>query len=239
MSNKDFKTKNSLLAVCSQQDGQDSSDGYHLKTNLPSFNPDQNGVEKVSCKTGANSIIFSLKDKKVVEDVKNGLKGSTQFFSATDKIIDESKLSATFAIMRCDCPYNSEDYDLNINLSKVQLLFNGNFLMNVDFAFEASKEKDRFNILCMLNLGPSIDLVAAADANLEATGLLNLCTSLRQKFGLELVGTLDNSFTFGSCKRRTQPRLESSLGSNTGFFVNENDFSILKFHTLPLLIKCL
>ncbi|CAB5107256.1 unnamed protein product [Rhizophagus irregularis] len=158
MSNKDFKTKNSLLAVCSQQDGQDSSDGYHLKTNLPSFNPDQNVVEKVSCKAGANSITFSLKDKKVVEG------DSTQFFTATDEIIDESKLSATFAIMRCDCPYNSEDYDLNINWSKVQLLFNGNFLMNVDFAFEASKEKD------MLNLGPSIDLVAATDATLEATG---------------------------------------------------------------------
>ncbi|CAB5349702.1 unnamed protein product [Rhizophagus irregularis] len=112
MSNKDFKTKNSLLAVCSQQDGQDSSDGYHLKTNLPSFNPDQNCVEKVSCKAGANSITFSLKDKKVVEG------DSTQFFTATDEIIDESKLSATFAIMRCDCPYNSEDYDLNINWVK-------------------------------------------------------------------------------------------------------------------------
>ncbi|PKY49962.1 hypothetical protein RhiirA4_466170 [Rhizophagus irregularis] len=115
----------------------------------------------------------------------------------------------------------------------------------------------------MLNLGPSIDLVAATDATLEATGTFEFgddlslgrsnlignfgnsrkiqkpCTSLRQKFGLELVGTLDNSFTFGSCKRRTQPRLESSLGGNIGFFVNENDFSILKFHTLLLLNKCL
>ncbi|CAB4389317.1 unnamed protein product [Rhizophagus irregularis] len=198
MSNKDFKTKNSLLAVCSQQDGQDSSDGYHLKTNLPSFNPDQNGVEKVSCKTGANSIIFSLKDKKVVEDVKNGLKGFKR--------------------------KRSEKYRKSSSAKEFPILI---------------IRLDRFNILCMLNLGPSIDLVAAADANLEATGLLNLCTSLRQKFGLELVGTLDNSFTFGSCKRRTQPRLESSLGSNTGFFVNENDFSILKFHTLPLLNKCL
>ncbi|CAB4424180.1 unnamed protein product [Rhizophagus irregularis] len=183
MSNKDFKTKNSLLAVCSHQDGQDSSDGYHLKK--PTYH---------------------------------------------HLILIKKWLKEIFKIKR------SEKYRKSSSAKEFPILI---------------IRLDPFNILGMLNLGPSIDLVAATDATLEATGTFEfgddlslgrsnlICTSLRQKFGLELVGTLDNSFTFGSCKRRTQPRLESSLGGNIGFFVNENDFSILKFHTLLLLNKCL
>ncbi|PKB98841.1 hypothetical protein RhiirA5_430727, partial [Rhizophagus irregularis] len=137
MGNKNFKTTNLLSAVYSQQVG-DPSEGYHkakfnLKTNLPSFNPDQSGVESVICKTEANGkrkIAFSLKDKKAAEDVKKWPerimllishkwecfgKRSTQFFTATDRVIDESKLVTTFAIMRCDFPHNLEDYDININ----------------------------------------------------------------------------------------------------------------------------
>ncbi|CAB5190391.1 unnamed protein product [Rhizophagus irregularis] len=301
MGKKDFKTTKSLLAVYNQQDA-DPSDGYHqaefnLKTDLPSFNPDQSGVESIKCKKGSNGkrkITFNLKDKKAIKDVKEWPervmllishkwkcfgKRSTQFFTATDRVIDESNLSATFAIMRCDYPYNSNDYELNINwvegvnqsknktrrnleerfgipfptinssnklglnilfdsnngrtsrpnipiindgnvrllcsncftkgdatiavkirgnivppkLKEASISLDGNFLMNLDFTLDASKEKNKrlnrkntsakdfqifsiglgpFNIPGILNLGPSIDLVAAADATLETGGTL-------------------------------------------------------------------
>ncbi|CAB4388698.1 unnamed protein product [Rhizophagus irregularis] len=298
MGNKNFKTTKLLSAVYSQQ-VSDSSEGYHkaefnLKTNLPSFNPDQSGVESVICKTEANGkrkIAFSLKDKKAVKDVKKWPerimllishkwkcfgKRSTQFFTATDRVIDESKLVATFVIMNCDFPHNSEDYDINFNwvegkqtknnthrsleerfgisfptinisnkislnilfdsksdksskpdislinnndikllcancftkgeatlalrirgkifppkLKEASITLSGNFFMNLDLALEASKKisperrkkasenspiinfkTGDFKIPGLLELGPEIDLVAAADALADAKATL-------------------------------------------------------------------
>ncbi|CAB5095888.1 unnamed protein product [Rhizophagus irregularis] len=424
MGNKNFKTTNLLSAVYSQQVG-DPSEGYHkakfnLKTNLPSFNPDQSGVESVICKTEANGkrkIAFSLKDKKAAEDVKKWPerimllishkwecfgKRSTQFFTATDRVIDESKLVTTFAIMRCDFPHNLEDYDININwvegkqtnnntrrsleerfgisfptinisnkiglnilfdsasdksskpdislinnknikllcancftkgeaalalrirgkifppkLKEASITLSGNLLVNLDFSLEAPKEISHeekasinspiasikigaFNIPGLLELGPEIDLVAAADAladaraalkfggnfslpnfsakasfkglpNFEQSGFNPIVNAhipsasakafviitatlksqlafgikilegriLNKKVGFELVGTLEDSFRLGSCKRKAHLHVKSSLGGNIGFFVNDKDFPILKFPTQSLIDKCL
>ncbi|CAB4412661.1 unnamed protein product [Rhizophagus irregularis] len=291
MGNKEFEITKSLSAVYSQHVSH-PSEGYHkaefnLNTNLPSFNPDQSGVESVICKTGANGkrkITFSLKDKKAVDHINKWPeeimllishkwtcfgKRSTQFFTATDRVINESKLVVTFAIEESDFPHNSEDYDLNVNwvhgnqtnnntyhrnleerfggvsidisnniglnilfdsnsgkssrpdlkiisnndmrllctncftkgdatlalrirgkifppkVKEASITLNGNFLMNLDFALESSQEasinnrkissaKDitilsiglgPFNIPGILNVGPSIDLLAAADVN--------------------------------------------------------------------------
>lgn len=35
--------------------------------------------------------------------------------------------------------------------------------------------------------------------------------------------------TLGSCERKIHPHVESSLGGNIGFFVNDNDFPIVEF----------
>jgi hypothetical protein len=424
MGDKDFKVTHSLNAVYSQQD-KNSQNGYHkaevnLKTDLPSFNPDQSGVKKIICKTAANGkkeIMFSLKDEKAVEDVKKWPKKfmlmishkwecfdkkTTQFFTAEDLVVDRRNQVAAAAIMRCDYPYYTDDFSVNlfwvegkqtnnntrrdleerfgipfptINLSNkiglntlfdekkrssskknlqivnekdIKLLctncftkgeatlalriegkifppkindasitLNGNFLMNLDFAIKASIGKTftikDFNILSLplgplnipgiVNIGPSIDLVASAFANAEIAGTLEFGGDLslpnfnakasfnglpkieqsgfkpiikshkpkadieasvevsaslkpqiafgvdilggrvlRQKVGFELVGTLDNSITLGRknrCKKRTQPRLKSTLGGELGFFVNDDDFPVLEFPTLTLLNKCL
>ncbi|GBC01319.1 hypothetical protein RclHR1_04140004 [Rhizophagus clarus] len=420
MGNKDFKTTNSLWAVYSQQD-KDSQNGYHkaainLKTTLPSFNPDRSGVETVICKKegGVKKITFDLKNKEAVEEVKKWPKKvmllishkwdcfgkkTTQFFTATDRVIHKSKLAATFAITRCNYPCHSNDYSVDvswveannntrrsleerfgipfptINLSNkiglntlfdakrrkssrpnlqitddgdIKLLctncftrgeatlalkisgkifppkvneafitLNGNFLLNIDLSLEASIGKtfsvndftilsiplSPFNIPGLFNAGPSIDLVASAEAKAEIAGTLefgadlslpnfnvkasfkglpnieqsgfkpivkshnpkadieataNLSASLkpqiafgisilngrvlRQKVGFEVVGSLDNSITFGRknrCKRRTQPRFKSTLGGDLGFFVDDESFPIVDFPTLTLLNKCL
>ncbi|CAB4439450.1 unnamed protein product [Rhizophagus irregularis] len=67
-------------------------------------------------------------------------------------------------------------------MKEASITLSGNFLMNLDFALEASKEispeRRDFKIPGLLELGPEIDLVAAADALADAKATLGFVVIL-------------------------------------------------------------
>ncbi|RGB31928.1 hypothetical protein C1646_763509 [Rhizophagus diaphanus] len=192
--NKKFKTTNLLSAVYSQQ-VSDLSEGYHkaefnLKTNLPSFNPNQSGVESVICKTEANEdydINFNWVEGK---QTKNNIRRSLEESDKSSKP-DISLINNDIKLLCANCFTKGEaTLALRIRgkifppkLKEASITLSGNFLMNLDFALEASKEispgrrkkasnnspianikTGDFEIPDLLEIGPEIDLVAAADA---------------------------------------------------------------------------
>ncbi|CAI2167225.1 3951_t:CDS:1 [Funneliformis geosporum] len=88
---------------------------------------------------------------------------------------------------------------------------------------------------------PKVSFSAALKPRL-AFGLSVLKDRLvKKKVGIELVGQLDTSITFGETSKcnTDDDRLESNLNGNLGFFINDDNFPIFEFPSKDLINKCI